>query len=182
MTRVNLLMALRDFTLAATKDFILPTSVQAGNGAPEERAPEVYITRLPDERQAKKLVPYILHQVVTSRVSFQPGQQGENMITVRSVFCVYDRDAQKGGLALLSLMDRMQLHLCRQGILVHQYRLDLSQGLESMIYPDDIAPYFAGEMLSVWDSPFVNREVEYEYHPDPKCDKGPICMFYGPPD
>lgn len=37
--------------------------------------------------------------------------------------------------------------------------LDLEAGLETIVYPDDTAPYFVGEMISTWMLPPVEREV-----------------------
>ena len=60
---------------------------------------------------------------------------------------------------LLNLMERFRIKLLREVIIGDQFQLDLESGLESLIYPDDTAPFFAGEMVSVWKMPSVEREV-----------------------
>ena len=54
MTRTELLEHLKDFTLAVTKDIILPVAQQKEDKTPPlPRAPEVYKMRLPDSNAAK---------------------------------------------------------------------------------------------------------------------------------
>ena len=38
-------------------------------------------------------------------------------------------------------------------------QLDLEAGLEIILYPDDSAPYYAGEMASRWRLSGIEREV-----------------------
>ena len=47
----------------------------------------------------------------------------------------------------------------RQVVIGGQFTLDLEAGLETLVYPDDTAPYFVGEMISTWKLPLVEREV-----------------------
>lgn len=49
--------------------------------------------------------------------------------------------------------------LLRQVVIGEQFTLDLEAGLEVLVYPDDTAPYFVGEMISTWILPPVEREV-----------------------
>ena len=60
---------------------------------------------------------------------------------------------------LLNLMERLRIYLLKQVVIGGQFQLDLKAGLESLVYPDDTAPYYAGEMLSTWILPAVEREV-----------------------
>lgn len=78
---------------------------------------------------------------------------------MRSIFCVYDPDEEEGGLLLLNLMERVRIALLKQGVLDSRYQLDLEAGLETVSYPDDTAPYYAGEMASRWRLPGIVREV-----------------------
>lgn len=176
MTKVNLLVALRDFTREATKDLILPTAQQARSPNYEERPAAVFMTRLPDEKSPFKLVPYILHQVVTSEDVFQPGSQISSTVVVRSIFTVYDSDAEHGGLTLLELMERFRIGVLEQVVLNKQFRLDLTDGLQCMVYTNDTAPYFAGEIISTWEMPPVRREINYGVH---MRGPGPICREEG---
>ena len=81
--------------------------------------------------------------------------------TIRTIFCVYHPDEQEGGLALLNLMERLRLSLLEQGVVGKQFILDKETGLESLVYTEDIAPYYAGEMISVWKLPPIERKVPY---------------------
>ena len=64
---------------------------------------------------------------------------------------------------LLNLMERLRIALLRKGVIGDQFQLDRSAGLECIIYPDDTAPYFAGEMSTVWRMPAVEREVDLRW-------------------
>ena len=54
-------------------------------------------------------------------------------------------------------MDQLYLSLLERPIVGAQFVLDLKAGMESMAYPEDSAPYFAGEMVTVWKMPPVKR-------------------------
>lgn len=159
MTRVMLLRALKDFTLDATRDLLLPVRVQSAEEEPQERPAEVHLMRLPDSSAAKKKAPYIIHQVITGKDEQKPGKRQTSSAEVRSIFCVYDPDEEEGSLLLLNLMERVRIALLKQGVLDSRYQLDLEAGLETVSYPDDTAPYYAGEMASRWRLPGIVREV-----------------------
>ena len=74
------------------------------------------------------------------------------------MFCVYCDDEQAGALHLLNLMERLRIRLLQQVTIGQQYQLDLEAGVEMLIYPEDSAPYFAGEMSTTWKMPSVERE------------------------
>lgn len=159
MNRIILLEQLRDFTKAATGDIILPVKEQKGDVGKASRAADIHLMRLPDSRAAQKKAPYIIHQLITGK-DIQP--QGENVTgsaVVRSIFCVYNDNEEEGSLMLVNLMERLRIHLLRQVVIGDQFQLDLEVGLESMIYPEDTAPYYAGEMISTWILPAIQREV-----------------------
>lgn len=160
MTKVILLEQLKIFTEDATGDLLLPVARQKGDsGPPAPRAAEVYRARLPDSTAAKKKAPYILHQIITGKDAQRSGQFGTAVATVRTIFCVYHQDEQEGGLALLNLMERLRIALLEHGMVGKQFILDREAGLESLVYPEDIAPYYAGEMLSTWKLPAIERKV-----------------------
>ncbi len=163
MTGIILLERLKDFTEDATRDLLLPVARQRGDPEqPEPRAANVYRMRLPDGRAADKKVPYILHQLITRRDSQSPGNLPTATMTVRSIFCVYHSDEQEGGLALLNLMERLRIALWQRGVIGKQFILNREQGLESLIYPDDTAPYYNGEMISVWKLHPIERIISNE--------------------
>lgn len=162
MTKVILLEQLQDFTLEATRDLLLPVSQQKEDKEPPaDRAAAVYRMRLPDSRSAAKKAPYILHQALINNDIQLPGQKPKATATVRSIFCVYHRDEQEGGLALLNLMERFRIALLEQVVIGKQFKLNLEAGLEGLVYQENTAPYYAGEMVSVWDLPIIERKVLY---------------------
>lgn len=153
MTAVILLEQLAAFTEEATKDLIMPTKMQDGDDEPIFRSAEVHKMRLPDSRSAKKKAPYIIHQVITGK------DTTASSAVVRSIFCVYNEREDEGGLMLLNLMERLRITLLKAGTVGEQFTLDINAGMERMIYPDDTAPFYAGEMISTWKMPRVEREV-----------------------
>lgn len=160
MTKVILLEQLKDFTLEVTRDLLLPAAQQKEDREPPPPRPAgVYRARLPDGKAAKKKAPYILHQIITGKDAQVPGQFGTAKATVRTIFCVYHPDEEEGGLALLNLMERLRLALLEQGMIGKQFVLDREAGLESLVYPEDSAPYYAGEMISTWNLPVIERKV-----------------------
>lgn len=162
MTRITLLERLRDFTKEATAELIMPTRMQKGDTEQKYRPADVYLMRLPDGTSATKKAPYVLHQLITGKDQQPSGKFIESTAQVRSICCVYNDDEQEGGLMLLNLMERLRVALLKQVVIGNQFTLDLDAGLEVLIYPDDTAPYFVGEMVSVWKLPAVEREVSYD--------------------
>lgn len=159
MDRVSLLYALRDFTREATKDLYLPTRVQTNKEDRNERPPEIFLMRLPDSKQATKKAPYILHQLITGHDRQREGQTDSSTAIVRSIFCVYSENEQEGGLMLLTLAERVRIPLLKAWYIGDQFDLDREAGIEFMAYPDDTAPYYAGEMVTTWNMPPIKREV-----------------------
>lgn len=161
MTKTMLLDALTEFTRQAVKDLILPVRVQKGDTMQSYRAADVYKMRLPDSSAATKKAPYIVHQVIGGKDVQAEGSREDASATIRTIFCVYADDEQEGGLMLLELMERLRISLLRQVVIGKQFSLDLTAGVETISYPDDTAPYFAGEMSTVWKMPAVEREVNF---------------------
>lgn len=158
MSKVILLKELKAFTLDVTRDLIFPVAQQKEDKEPPKpRAAEVFCTRLPDSKSAKKKAPYILHQFINDKTIQPKDQRLNSTAVVRSIFCVYNPDEQEGGLALLTLMDQLYLSLLERPIVGAQFTLDLEAGMESMAYSEDSTPYFAGEMVTVWRMPPVKR-------------------------
>lgn len=161
MNRNELLDALKSFTEEVTKDLLLPTRVQSLSDTPSERAPLVYKMRLPDSKSAQKKAPYVLHQLITGNDVQHEGEKAQSSTTVRSIICTYCEDEQEGALALLNVAERIRIGLLRKCVIGdrNQYWLNLEDGVDFIAYPDDTAPYFAGEIVTVWHMPPVQREV-----------------------
>lgn len=160
MTRLDLLEALSVFTRRVTADIIMPTKVQKKGEEQLFRAADVHKMRLPDSSAAQKKAPYIIHQIITGRDKQTSGERADASATVRSIFCVYNENEEEGGLMLLGLMERLRISMLKEVVIAERYKLDLEAGLEILIYPDDTAPYYAGEMSSTWEHPAIKREVQ----------------------
>ncbi len=158
MTSVELLGALKTRTEEATAELLMPVKPTKDAPDAEDRVPAVYIARLPDEKASNKYAPYVLHTVVNTSYNQQPGDLPEGLVNVRTLFCVYSADEQEGGLYLLNLMERIRISLMENPILQRQFKLDYAGGIEQLVYPDDTAPFYLGEMMTVWKMPQVRRE------------------------
>lgn len=162
MNKVIFLHTLKAFTEDTVNDLLLPVSVQRESEIPGLRQAAVHLMRLPDGKSAAKKAPYILHQLITGADEQIAGSLATASCTVRTIFCVYCEDEEVGALHLLNLMERLRIALLKKRILGNQFTLDLAQKMETLVYTDDIAPYFAGEMVSHWHMPAVQQEVTYE--------------------
>lgn len=188
MTRVMLMEQLKAFTEETIRDLLLPVpppeyvedSVESvaeydetESGLSETvaeqppRAAQVFLTALPERNSATKEAPYVLHQILKSTDICRPGELPATTIVARTVFCVYHENGQEGGMVLLNLMERLRIALLRQGVVGKQFKLDLSAGVETVVYPDTgppprgTAPYYLGEMITTWKTIFIEREVNY---------------------
>ena len=169
MTWNDLLLALKEFIEKATKDLKFKVRIQskaeetaiAEDPELEWRKAEVYMMRLPDSREAKKKAPYVLVQLITTGDVQEQGQLDDSYAIIRIICCVYDNDEQEGALALLNLASRIRIAFLRSCMIGehNQFVLDKTEKLEFMAYPDDTAPYYAGEMIGVWHLPPIKREV-----------------------
>jgi len=159
MTRIVLLEQLKTLTQDETADIIMPVRMQKDDAKQEYRAADVYLMRLTVSSAAQKKAPYIIHQLITGKDEQPLGKNVSSLAVVRSIFCVYNDDEEEGCLMLLNLMESFRISLLKRVVIGNQFVLDLEAGLESLIYPDDTAPYYAGEMVSTWKLPAVQREV-----------------------
>lgn len=160
MVKTEFLLSVKEFTVIAVGDFLLPTRVQGKDETPELKPAAVYLMRLPDSKSAAKKAPYILHQIVTAEDRQNEGRRDESYLQLRSIFCVYCGDEEQGGMMLVELMERLRIALLRLRILDRRFYLDLTSGsVQTLIYPDDTAPYFLGEMITTWQMPAVQRDI-----------------------
>lgn len=159
MTRTQLLQDLKAFSEECLKDFLLPVKRQKTDTTERIKSPDVYLMRMPDSNSAAEKAPCLLIQIVGGMDAQSQGQKVSSSVSVRIVFMVYNQDEQEGGLALLELMERYRIALLKMVVLNNQYVLDLENGIETTVYPDNTAPYYIGEINTNWHIPPVNREV-----------------------
>ena len=170
-TKVGLLYALKDVTRETVKGLILPVKRQKQDQRePSPRPAAVFLARLPDMMSFDKKAPFILHQAVTGEDGLKNANQRsgresrpelQSSAVIRSVFCVYHPDEQEGGLTLLNIMEEMRIALLMRPILSGVFELNLKEGIDQMVYPETgergTAPFYLGEMVTVWKLPPVTR-------------------------
>lgn len=161
MTARELLRTLKVFCEDAVKGMVLPTAVQKGDTEIQKRPPTMYEMRLPDSGNAEKLAPYAIIQVVHTKHVQKPGDKPRYFVDVRIVFGVYCEDEQEGAIMLLNFMERVQMRLLEEVDIGSLCLLDVNEPLEGLIYPEDTAPYYAGEMMGTFVLPGIEREVDW---------------------
>lgn len=162
MTRVALVESLKKLVEEAVKDMELPVAVQKGDEETAVRTPEIYRMRLPDSSSAKKLAPYVIIQLIDSKQLFEAAPKPKYTATVRFICCVYSKDESLGAISLLNLLDRIQIHLLRQLNIGGCFMLDMHEPFEALVYPDDTAPYYAGELVGTFQLPPIQQEVNLD--------------------
>lgn len=158
MTPLDLLDVLAEFVKHETKDIILPVHVSRTSGKQKERAAEVYKMRLPNKKAQTERVPYLLLQYIKSTDTQEAGKQPECECMVRIVAATYSEDESEGATCVLNLLNRIRLALLKDGVIGERYML--KPPLEMIVYPDSTAPYYLGEMMTVWDIPTIESEVQ----------------------
>lgn len=160
---IDLLFAMKAEIEDATKDLLLPTRVQEKGEEEGERVPEVHLMRLPDSKAAKKKAPYVLIQLITTADVQEQRQQDDSYVILRFILCTYNHNEEEGALALLNLATRIRIRLLKKCAFGGNaaFVLDKTEKLEFMAYPDDTAPYYAGEMIGLFHIPPIIREVNY---------------------
>lgn len=157
--RLSLLEALKAFIESKVSDIMLPVSVQKGDEAATERAPDVYIMRIPSSSSVKKYAPYILIQFVNG-IDKQPhGKNSESTSLIRIIGCVYNDNEVEGAKMLLNLMETIRIAFMKTVVIDKRYKLDTDAGLESLMYLDDTAPYYVGELVGTFMEAAIEREV-----------------------
>lgn len=158
MTPIYLLEALTEFVKEQTKDIILPVRVRKEGTEDKERAANVYKMALPKKEDQTQKAPYILLQVLNGKDDKPDGGLQRNMCAIRIVVVVYAESAEHGTYHVLNIISRLRSELEKVGVIGGKFTLQMP--LEYIIYPDNIPPYFVGEMMTNWHGPTIQREVE----------------------
>lgn len=154
-----LLDALKAYLENIVKVFELPTAVQKNDVVQIFRAPEVHKMRLPNSSAIQKYVPYIIVQAVSGKYDQPTGMRSNSLINVRLICCTYSVDEEEGSIMLMNIIDAIILRLLKDGVIAKKYKIATDAGIEYVVYPEDTAPYYAGEIVfSVMLSP-IEREV-----------------------
>lgn len=156
MTPLDLLDALKDYIENEIKGLVLPTRVDRKSGKTPERPAEVHTMALPNKKAETERIPYVLLQFLTSKDEQEPGEQPESRCKIRIVAATYSEDKAEGSLCLLNLLTRIRMGFLRDGSIQDRYLLKMP--LEMIIYPDNTAPYYLGEIMSEWTLPPIKTE------------------------
>lgn len=156
MTAVMLLDELKTYVEEHTKDIILPVRTKPSEPQ-KERPPEVHKMRLPNKEAETKQIPYILLQFLTGKDEQKEGEEPESECKIRIVVATYSEDCGEGAMDVLNILTRLRISLLKDGIVGGQFLI--KEPLEYIVYPDSTAPYYLGEMLTIWEMPEITREV-----------------------
>ena len=160
MTRYFLLEELKRFCEEKTARYQMPTAVQQGDACNHPARPAVHKMRLPLSREWKRYAPYILIQLVTGFDAQPTGDRTDSTVLIRFIFCVYNKNESEGSLDLINLMDTLCIALLEDTYVGRSFQLDREKGVETLIYPDDTAPYYAGEMAATFVIPAIKGQVD----------------------
>ena len=171
MTKITLLEQLKEFSEIHTGDLLLHVQPQEEDvEPPADRPATVYTPCLPELRSYTRKAPFTTHEIVTSKDAAVQHPGGgkfmQSTAVVRTCFCVYGPDEQKGKLALLTLMERTRIALLEEVVIGGQFKLDLDAGVETLVYPGNpnqtaVSPFYLGEMITTWHLPIVERKVPH---------------------
>ncbi len=150
---------LKDFIDETVKNFSLPTPVQKDDVTNKPRAPELHLMRLPRSTSYKKYAPYIIIQVATGKDGQPTGKRSQSAVNMRLICCTYCENEEEGALMLINVMDAIRFKLLESVVIVKKYKIDTEVGIEYVIYPEDTAPYYAGEIDFTVMLPPIEREV-----------------------
>ena len=160
MNRVMLLEALKARQAEDLADLLMPTKPQK-NIEPIIRAVEIFSGRLPDRKAETEKAPYIVNSVLNSNFYRNPGEEPECLCTVRSTICVYNPHGEEGAKMLLNVIERLRISYMENPIVGDMFELlmDEEHAMQDLVYPDDTAPFFMADQVTVWRMPPVERNV-----------------------
>ncbi len=147
-----------DFIKDVVKEELLPVRPSKSDPNPSPKAADVHMNRLPDSKSWQSKAPYILVQVRGWKDYQNEGQRPKAACTVRLIFCLYCENETEGTMYVENLMQRVRERILRYPIIGSQYKLILEEGMEAVPYDGDTAPYYGGEMESVWEIPTIRME------------------------
>lgn len=151
MTGLNVLDAAVEFIGNATKDIILTTRTRDEDKNFETRPAKIYKMRLPDKEALTKQVPYILLQLVKGE-----DDDKTNTAQIRVVIATFSEKADEGAMNVAVIIQRIHTELRKAAYLERKYGVEK---IEYLIYGDETAPYYMGEMMITFDLPTIKREV-----------------------
>lgn len=154
---IILLDRFAEFTRESTKDILLPTKPTPKTQS-VTRPPEVWKMSLPDRDSETTKAPYVILQLLKTEDVQEEGEFQYGQCSIRVIAGVYSEKYDEGALGVVNILDRIREKLLRQRVIGDQFTLVLP--LECIAIPSaDTAPFFFGEMSTIWQIPTIKREV-----------------------
>lgn len=160
MNRIMLLEALKQRQTEDLKDLLMPTAPKKDKPS-ELRTVEIFKGKLPDRKSETEKAPYIVNAVLNSNFYRNPGEEPTGLCTIRSTICVYNEHQEEGILMVLNILERLRISWLKNPIVdgVFELLFDEEHQIQDLVYPDDTAPFFMADLVTVWKLPPVEREV-----------------------
>ncbi len=158
MTPVILLNCLESFVKEKTSGIKLQVRVTNSTQEDKTREALVYKMGLPGKDEKIQRIPYILMQVISGKDDIQGQGMKQSICQIRMVVAVYAENDSQGGYDVLNVLLRIRSELEKTGVIGGYFALQ--DPLEYIVYPDNTAPYYFGEMMTNWSMPVIVREVQ----------------------
>lgn len=152
MTPLDLMDSLKGYCEEKTKDMLLVARVPGNGTEAGERPPKVFIGNLPDKEAEKKAAPYILLKLLTTK-----DEDEESTAMVRIIVVTYSDDKQENYIQCLNVVSKIKTSLLEDVVI--QERYSCRKPIESIIYDDDLEVYQIGEIMTTWEMPQVQRNI-----------------------
>lgn len=152
MTPLDLMESLKAYCEDKTKDMLLVARVPDNGTEAGERPPRVFIGNLPDKEAEKKEAPYILLKLLTTK-----DEDEESTAMVRIIIVTFSEDKQENYIQCLNVVSKIKSSLLEDVVI--QERYSCQKPIESIMYDEDLEVYQIGEIMTTWEMPQVNRDV-----------------------
>lgn len=163
MTPIILLQGLKRAILEWTKDLILEVKSKQDEEK-ESRQADVYIGNPPVKESPTKYVPYFCLQFIAGQDWQNEREDVEASAKIRVIAVAYSKDAEKGYIDALNMIDRVKINLVRERIIDKKFSLNMKTPLEYVIYEGDTGNYTIADMVITFDMPVVRQEVDKIWH------------------
>lgn len=152
MTPLDLMQSLKAYCEEKTEDMILVARVPENGTEAGERPPRVFIGNLPDKEAEKKEAPYILLKLLTTK-----DEDEASICMVRIIVVTFSEDKQENYIQCLNVITRIKTKLLEDVIIEKRY--SCRKPIETIMYDDELEVYQIGEIMTTWEMPQVQRNV-----------------------
>lgn len=152
MTPLDLMQSLKMYCEEKTEDMILVARVPENGTEAGERPPRVFIGNLPDKEAEKKEAPYILLKLLTTK-----DEDEASICMVRIIVVTFSEDKQENYIQCLNVITRIKTKLLEDVIIEKRY--SCRKPIETIMYDDELEVYQIGEIMTTWEMPQVQRNV-----------------------